>query len=237
VSSFSYADAQAFIRARLSNRLDQAAWSRLLDCKTPHDLAQALGQTPAAIAVGPNVGPNGQNGDGKIGEGEIRLQMLRADDAATAQSLVRYLPRNARNLVSWYNRRFEIENLKTVLRSVHYDLDPRRAARVLIPLRSQMETGHGRWDVLLTAGSIPAVMERLRGSPYAAPLEQASERYRQEQRLFHLEVSLDLFYYRRLVQLIEVLKGSEATQAMLFLGRWIALRILSGRIDIGSTAE
>ncbi len=184
---------------------------RLLDCKTPVDLAQVLRQTHAAIAVSQ--------------DGEVRLQMLRGEIASVAQSLLRYLPRDARKLVSWYNRRFEIENLKTILRSVHYGLDPRRAARSLIPLRSNAE-GPGHWEALLEAGSLPAVMEQLRGSPYVVPLEQAAERYRQEQRLFHIEVGLDLFYFRRLVQLIEALKGSDAAQAMLFLGRWIGVQNL-----------
>jgi V/A-type H+-transporting ATPase subunit C len=193
---------------------------RLLDCKTPAELAQVLRQTQAAIAVSP--------------EGEVRLRVLRGETASVAQALMRYLPREARKLVSWYNRRFEIENLKTILRSVHYGLDPRRAARSLIPLPSDTGTGagtnagtvRGRWEALLEAGSVSAVIEQLRGSPYAVPLEQATERYRQEQRLFPIEVGLDLFYFRRLVQLIEAQKGSDAIQARLFLGRWIGVQNL-----------
>jgi len=216
VSAFTYAASQGYIRARLYSRLDQVTWIRLLDCKTPADLAVVLCQTHAAGAVSR--------------DGEVRLQVLRGEIASVAQALVRYLPGAARKLVSWYNRRFEIENLKTILRSVHYGLDPRRAARSLIPLRSNAETGAGaspgHWEALLEAGSVAAVMEQLRRSPYATPLEQAAERYRQEQRLFPIEVGLDLFYFRRLVQLIEALKGSDAAQAMLFLGRWIAAQNL-----------
>src|SRR5271165_397787 len=162
---------------------------RLLDCKTPAALAQALRQTRVASAV--------------TRHGEVRLQMLRAETASVAQSLARYLPRHARKLVTWYNRKFEIENLKTILRSAHYGLDPRRSARTLIPLRSNAKTGPGHWETLLEEASIPAIIEQLRGTPYAAPLEQAAERYQKERRLFHIEVGLDLFYYRRLVQLIE----------------------------------
>lgn len=216
VNCFTYAASQGYIRARLSRLLDQATWMRLLDCKTPADLAQVLRQTHAAIALSR--------------DGEVRFQVLRGEIASIAQSLVRYLPRDARRLVSWYNRRFEIENLKTILRSVRYGLEPRRAARSSIPLQSNAGTGagtgRGYWEALLEAGSIPAVMEQLRGSPYAAPLEQAAERYRQEQTLFHIEVGLDLFYFRRLVQLIEALKGSDAAQARLFLARWIAAQNL-----------
>lgn len=200
----------------MAGRLDRATWMRFLDCRTPADLAQVLRQSRAASAVGL--------------DGEIQFQLLRGEIASVAQSLVRYLPRDARKLVSWYNRRFEIENLKTIMRSVHYGLEPRRAARSLIPLRSNpgniSGTGRGQWEALLDAGSIPAVIEQLRGSPYAVPLEHVAERYRRERRLFHIEVALDLFYFRRLVQLIDALKGPDAAQAMLFLGRWIGVQNL-----------
>ncbi|HXP86627.1 MAG TPA: V-type ATPase subunit [Bryobacteraceae bacterium] len=207
---FTYAASQGFIRARLSRLLDQDTWMRLLNCRSTGDLAQALRQTQVGTAVSR--------------EGEVRLQMLRGGVAAAAQALTRYLPRGARTLVHWYNLRFEVENLKTVLRSVHYGLNPRRAAHSLVPLATG--TIRTQWEKLLEAGSIPAVMEQLRGSPFAVPLEQASERYRQEQRLFYIEVGLDLFYFRRLVQLIETLKGSDAAQATVFLGRWIAVQNL-----------
>jgi V/A-type H+-transporting ATPase subunit C len=147
---------------------------------------------------------------------------LLGEVAESGRALVRFLPRGAGELVAWYNRRFEIENLKTVLRAVHYGLDPSRARASLIPLRA---TGW-RWDQLIESGSIAAVIDQIRESPYARPLENAIERYQQEQRLFYLEIALDLFYFQKLVRLIESQSGKDAADARRFLGRSIAVQNL-----------
>jgi len=109
LSLFSYAAAQGYIRASLSRLLDRATWGRLLETNTSAELNQLLAQTGVT---------------------------LRGEVADTGRALVRFLPRGARELVAWYNQRFEIENLKTVLRAVHYGLDPSRARASLIPLRA-----------------------------------------------------------------------------------------------------
>ena len=150
------------------------------------------------------------------------IRTLRGEVADAGRALVRFLPRGAGELVAWYNQRFEIENLKTVLRAVHYGLDRSRARASLIPLRAT----RWRWEALVEAGSIPAVIDQIRESPYARPLEHAMERYQQEQRLFYLEIAVDLFYFQKLVRLIESQSGREAADARRFLGRWIAVQNL-----------
>jgi len=52
------------------------------------------------------------------------------------------------------------------------------------------------------------------------------ERYQQERRLFYLEIALDLFYFQKLVRLIESQSGKDAADARRFLGRWIAVQNL-----------
>jgi V/A-type H+/Na+-transporting ATPase subunit C len=195
LSLFSYAGAQGYIRARLSRLLDRATWVRLLEASTPTELAPHLARTGVT---------------------------LRGEVADAGRALVRFLPRGAAELVAWYNQRFEIENLKTVLRAVHYGLDPSRARASLIPLRAT----RWRWEQLLEAGSIPAVIDQIRESPFARPLEHAMERYQQEQRLFYLEIAVDLFYFQKLVRLIDSQTGKDASDARRFLGRWIAVQNL-----------
>jgi len=192
---FFYAAAQGYIRARLSRLLDRATWSRLLEPNTPAELNQSLGRTAVD---------------------------LRGEVADAGRTLVRFLPRGAGELVAWYNQRFEIENLKTVLRAVHYGLDPSRARASLIPLRGT----RWHWELLAEAGSISGVIDQIRESPFARPLEHAMERYQQEQRLFYLEIAIDLFYFQELVRLIESQNGKDAADARRFLGRWIAVQNL-----------
>jgi V/A-type H+/Na+-transporting ATPase subunit C len=208
LSLLSYAAAQGYIRARLSQLLDRASWAQLLDAGSQTELSQFLAHTPVASAV--------------ARDGGIHLHVLRGQVADAERALLRFLPRSTGELLDWYHRRFEIENLKTVLRAVHYRLDRQRTLRSLIPLRS---TRWG-WEALAETGSIAAVIEQIRDSPYARPLENAMERYQQEGRLFHLEIAVDLFYFQRLVRLIESQRGREAADARRFLGRWIAVQNL-----------
>ena len=208
MSAFSYAAAQGYVRARLSRLLDRATWARLLEANSVIELGQLLGRTGAAPAV--------------AGDGSVRLQILRGETATAGHAIARFLPRRSRELVAWYNERFTIENLKTVLRAVHYQLDRPRALSSLIPLGST----RWRWEALIEAGSVAAVIDQIHESPYSRPLEHAMDRYEQARRLFYLEIALDLFYFQELVRLIKSQSGADGTDARQFLGRWIAVQNL-----------
>lgn len=208
MSAFSYAAAQGYIRARLSRFIDYATWDRLLDAASPEELGQFLSRTRAAPAV--------------TRDGTVHLRILRGEVAASGRTVTRFVPRSSRELLAWYNKRFEIENLKTVLRAVHYRLARPRAFSALIPLPAAV----WNWESLLDARSVPAVIDQLRDSPYARPLENGMEHYQQEWRLFYLEVALDLFYFQKLVRLIVSQTGKDREDAREFLGRWIAVQNL-----------
>jgi V/A-type H+-transporting ATPase subunit C len=205
---FSYAAVQGYIRSRLSRLPDGAIWDRLIEASSLTEIGQSLGGTAMAPAVDR--------------DGRISLQILRGEIAAAGRALVRFLPRKSRELVAWYIQRFEIENLKTVLRALHYQVDRRCALAVLIPLRSTRR----RWEALLEAGSVDTVVDQLRESPYGRPLQNAMERYQKERRLFYLEVALDLFYFQKLVRLIESQSGRDEAEARRSLGRWIGVQNL-----------
>jgi V/A-type H+-transporting ATPase subunit C len=179
-------------------------WTGLLEAGSLSELSQFLGQTALAT------------------DGQVLLQNLRGEIAAAGYTLVRFLPQRAGDLLAWYNRRFEIENLKAILRTVHYQLERRRAAESLIPL----PPNRWRWAAMVEAVSIPDLIEEIHDSAFARPLEHAMERYRQERRLFYLEIALDLFYFQKLVRLIELQRGREAVDSRRFLGRWIAIQNL-----------
>lgn len=201
MSALAYSAVQGNIRARLASLLDGAGWARLLEAPTAAEITAFIERQHGITA---------------------RLPALQSRVAASTEALARFLPRGSRQVVSWYNRRFEVENLKAVLRALHYRVDATRARAALIPLAGSRV----RWDDLLDAGSISALIERLRGSPYARPLENASERYQQERRLFPLEIALDLFYFQKLVRLMESLGRKEAAGARRFLGRSLAIQNL-----------
>lgn len=208
MSAFSYASAQGYIRAKLSQFIGRETWDQLLQAASPEELAQFLRGTPTAAAV--------------ARDGTIHLRILRSQAAASGQTVARFLPRGSRELVAWYNKRFEIENLKTVLRAVHYQVERPRALSALIPLPST----RWNWESLLEMGSVAALVDQTRDSPYARPLENSMERFQQEGRLFYLEVALDLFYFQKLVRLIAAQTGRDEDDARQFLGWWIAVQNL-----------
>jgi V/A-type H+/Na+-transporting ATPase subunit C len=205
---FSYAAAQGYMRARLPRLLSPIAWARLTDAASGADLNRLLSGTAIARFL--------------VGDGRIQLPRLRGEIARAERAVARFLPRRSRELVQWYNRRFEIENLKTVLRAVHFRLEPARALTSLIPIQPSPQ----RWEALIQTDSVPALIDRLAESPFIRPLQFALERYQEERRLFYLEIALDLFYFQKLVRLIEALSGRDAQDVRRSLGRWIAVQNL-----------
>lgn len=200
------------MRARLPRLLSPVAWVRLTEASSGADLNRLLSGTAIARFL--------------VGDGRMQLPRVRGEIAMAERAVARFLPRRSRELLQWYNRRFEIENLKTVLRAVHFRLEPARVLTSLIPIQPSPQ----RWEALVTthigADSVAALIDRLAGSPFIRPLEFALERYRQERRLFYLEIALDLFYFQKLVRLVQALTGRDAEEVKRSLGRWIAVQNL-----------
>ena len=122
---------------------------------------------------------------------------------------------NPRALLVWYWRRFEIDNLKTVLRSVHFQ-EPWSVVEPIIADLGELTAIS--WRALAQSGSVPAMVDRLKEGPYRQALDQAMPRYQREHSLFVLEVSLDLAYGRRLRGLIDSLHGRDRREAESYLG-------------------
>jgi V/A-type H+/Na+-transporting ATPase subunit C len=205
---FSYAAAHGYMRARLPRLLNRVAWAALTEAASGADLSRLLSGT----AIGRFL----------VGDGRIQLPRVRGEIAAAERAVARFLPRRSREFVQWYSRRFEIENLKTVLRAVHFRLEPSRALASLIPIQPSRQ----RWEALIESDSVAALIDRLAESPFIRPLEFALERYREERRLFYLEIALDLFYFQKLVRLMEALSGRDAQEVRRSLGRGIAVQNL-----------
>ena len=120
-----------------------------------------------------------------------------------------------RDLLEWHWRRFEIENLKAVLRGVHFHAAPSQIQASLIALGSAASL---RWETLSSAGTVFAVVDRLRTTQYCTYLVPAMAHYRREGLLYVLEIALDLGYVRRLRQFIHALHGRDRREAQRLLG-------------------
>ena len=138
-------------------------------------------------------------------------------------SLIHTAPEHARLLLAQRYRYFEVDNLKAVLRGIVTGAAWDRVRFVLFP--------YGPDTVLpaqemLEAGSVPAAIELLRGTPYYETLSYALKRFSAEQNIFPLEVALDLSYWRVLWKEVNRLPGEDRTHALRIIGALVDMNNL-----------
>ncbi|MGK7312652.1 MAG: V0D/AC39 family V-type ATPase subunit [Candidatus Longimicrobiales bacterium M2_2A_002] len=208
-----YAAVNARLRARL-RLLDDRDWDRLLQSADVDGVVDVLRSTGYREALEPaeTAGPV---------QLERRLAARVARDFRLPLAFVRGKPGG---LLEWVWRRFEVDNLKTVLRGVERSVDAGRLHEMLVPLGDDSTVD---WRGLSQAGSVQAVVEQLEGTFYGQVLDQAMEGYRGDVGLFALEVALDLAWRRRLLRRIEDLGGRDRREARRFLRTRIEVENLS----------
>jgi V/A-type H+-transporting ATPase subunit C len=135
--------------------------------------------------------------------------------AAAFRTILRLVPASGRPLVTQLFRRYEVDNLKALLRGLETMASWERVRYVLFPL--------GPFTVLpaqemMDAGSVGAAVELLRGTPYFGTLSHAMLRYAAGESLFPLEVALDLDYWRELWRDVNGLSGESRERAQRLVG-------------------
>lgn len=151
------------------------------------------------------------------------IQQIRHRLADSYSSVIQMSPEQTRPLVKQMYRYFELGNLKAVLRSIitvssawNPDAAPwDRVREVLFPFGSFSALPA---QAMVEAGSVPAAVELLKGTPYEATMSFAMKRFSAEQNLFPLEVALDLDYWRQLWAEAKKLSGLDREQATKIIG-------------------
>ncbi|MCB0188880.1 MAG: V-type ATPase subunit, partial [Caldilineaceae bacterium] len=129
---------------------------------------------------------------------------------AAAQRPTTLLQGASRTLMNWYGRRWELINLKTILRARHHHAAPEQFLPALIPIEG---ISNLPWSTLAAVGSIAELVERLQHTWYGKVLRPALEEYRRQQSVFVLEAALDLAYYRQLRNCVTALHGRDRREA------------------------
>ena len=202
-----YAGVNARVRGLVSRLIPEWLWAELLATPDLAGLQSLLQQSWYRAGL--------EEGRPDAAALERRLW---AHLVTVSRAPVHLLQGSPRALLDWYWRRFEVDNLKTVLRAVHHRAPAETLEATLIPL------GPGSrlpWRALGESTSVPGLVERLRGTFYGSVLEQALDTYRREGQLFVLEVALDLAYFGRLLRLMDQLTGRDRQEARRFLGFWV----------------
>ncbi len=204
---FRHAASQAQARARHASLLDAGAWQALLAEVSLEGVAERLGRaldvelpaSPAAL--------------------ERFLEQRLAAETHAVAALQWGAPHR---LLSAFARRFELANLKTLLRARHHGVAVERCEAMLVPLPHTVLP----WRAILAARSVEEVADLLAATPYARPLRTVLEQ-QGEATPFPLEVALDLAYLQTLVRRVLALGGTDGRRARVFLGEWIAVENLS----------
>lgn len=129
-------------------------------------------------------------------------------------SIVAMSPKHTRNLLTQMYRRFEVDNLKGILRGIATGASWDKVRFVLFPLTSSLLPAQN----MVEAGNVNAAVDLLQGTPYFDTLSFAMKRFSAEQNLFPLEVALDLAYWRKLWSEINQLPREDRVQALRVAG-------------------
>jgi V/A-type H+-transporting ATPase subunit C len=141
---------------------------------------------------------------------QVKKHLAKAFDV-----LVPLVPRLARFLMVQIYHRYEVDNLKALMRGIERGTAWERVRYVLFPLGSFTTLDA---EGLMEAEGVGAAVERLRDTPYYDTLSHAMKRYTAEGSLFPLEVALDLDYWRRLWRDLDRLTGTDRAQARRIVG-------------------
>jgi vacuolar-type H+-ATPase subunit C/Vma6 len=204
VAAVGYAAAQARVRARRARLVDAASW---------HAIALAADVGAALAALGralPDLTPSPERLD------EAARALRRRQHDAT-NVLARSVPPQAAELLRWHARRFEVRDLKTLLRTLHARPRGDAPAPPLDTLPA----------ALRTARTVREAVAAAHGTPFGSALAQAHEQAGRLRRSFPFEIALDLAYGHGLVRRIEDLAGSDRHDALTLLGLPLARRNLA----------
>lgn len=139
---------------------------------------------------------------------------MRVRLAEAYASIIAMAPKHTHDLLAQMYRRFEVDNLKGILRGIVSGASWDKVRFVLFPLTSTALPA----QAMVEAGNVTAAIELLQGTPYYETLSYAMKRYNVEQNLFPLEVALDLAYWRKLWSEVNRLPGDDRVQALRVAG-------------------
>ena len=209
--SFRYSVAHARVRAMMSSLLTAEMWASLLVAQDLTQLLALLADTP----YGPYLARKGQAITPRHAAYEANGRL-----AEVFRDIIAFAPESGKALFEQLRRRFEVDNLKAILRGIEAGASPRQVRLVLFPLEDATLLPV---EGMLGVETLGEAVGRLQGTKYHSTLTHAMPRYVAEKNLFPLEVALDLDYYRSLWGYVTHLSG---------LDRKWALRLVGTRVDI-----
>jgi vacuolar-type H+-ATPase subunit C/Vma6 len=209
-----YAALNARVRIMYGELLGAAQLAELGQSSDLSRLIAGLRQTPYAPYLRSDKGSD-FTVRGVIGSAKARL-------AEAYQSIIQLAPLQARRVLIQLYRRYEINNLKAVLRGISTAAPGESRASVWDRVRTLLfPYGPGTVlpaEAMVESGGLGVAIDMLRSTVYFEALSSGLKRYSAEKSLFPIEVALDLFQWRTLWQETQKLSGPDQFQAARVIG-------------------
>jgi V/A-type H+/Na+-transporting ATPase subunit C len=202
-----YAFANAKIRAMRSYLLEPAVFNALLDAADRYECIEILKKTPYKVFF---TDTSSQGNDLQ----ELEKKFIQYDLGIFRKVADTLSSKAEQELVALFCQRYELEELKVVLRIWHHKLP--------VNWQDHIVAGRISYDIdfakLVAAQHIEEFILLLDHTPYKKPLLRARQIYKDHNSSFYLEASLDVDYYERIIACIDRFSSVDQKVARKILG-------------------
>ena len=211
-SVFKYAYPNAKVRAMKAMLLSSDNYRSLLNTETFEEVLNVLQVTNYSKSLA-------ENSSAEISI-PILTGILYKSLFQDYEKVINSVVGNIRSFFILLYQKYELINLKTILRGICGNVEPEYVAPLILP--TERYTLFSK-EALLGFRDVPDIIEHLQGTFFQYPLNLAFRRFEEEHEFFPLEMALDLHYYHTLWDSIKKLPEQETG---------IARRIFGMVIDI-----
>ena len=213
ISAFRYSYINAKLRCLKSRLLQHSDYENLIQSHGINGFVECLKSTPYGNYLNESVYSNDELM--RIYHENLFNDYTKVIDNVSGRHKV---------LINHLFQRYELENVKVILRSICYGRPAKIASKLLFPLLKYQSIPI---ETLFDSKDLFDLIQRLKGTWYYDPLDNSAYRFEQEGDTFPLEVALDLRYYEKLWEIISSLKRDEKRIAKSIIGiQMDALNIL-----------
>ncbi len=207
---FQYSFAQAKTKAMKGQLLTSEDWHYLLRMRNLDNLLRYLSGTTYGEVLSQLAGA-AQNP-------KVLILILYKGLFLDYAKLLKTVPAGGAKLIKGLLRRYEAENLKTLLRAIWSATPIAKTRSLLYPLDALSQLPI---DALFQTKQVPEAVDLLKKTVFFTPLIQALPQFQAQGRLFPLEIALDMWVFEHIAQNFSSLKGMAYKEAKVLLGEHI----------------
>lgn len=202
------------VRLMLARLLTPAQVGALLELRSLAEMVNALAETDYALEL--------QRASVEFSGYELIEQTVLRNAQRSFSKLVSIAPEGPKQLIELLLERFEVFNLKTILRGYHARISPVETARGLYPA---LLYPMAFYEELLKRPGLREVLDYLlsTGNRYYKPLAQVFPDYERTGKLALLEHAVDAFYFTHAQQVLAEMRDENAQMVRRVLGTEVDL--------------